>query len=73
MSADMLICPLQAFMWQVTFIASPKVLPDLEHSLKVDERVLRHILVKKDPFKAMPSTATIKRKAMKTLESSAAS
>ncbi len=59
-------------MWQVTFVASPKVLPDLEHSLKVDERVLRHILVKKEPLKAMPSTTTVKRRAVKTLEASSA-
>ena len=35
---------LQAFMWQMGFMADPRVLKDLEHQLKVDERVLRHMV-----------------------------
>ena len=34
----------QAFMWQMGFMADPRVLKDLEHQLKVDERVLRHMV-----------------------------
>ena len=45
--ADMLKdvrCFVQAFMWQMAFMADPVVLKDLEHQLKVDERVLRHMV-----------------------------
>ena len=31
-------------MWQMGFMADPRVLKDLEHQLKVDERVLRHMV-----------------------------
>lgn len=54
-------------MWQITFVASPKVLPELEHNLKVDERVLRHLCMRKQPFGPMPSTHAVKERVLRNL------
>ena len=57
-------------MWQLTFMASPSAISELEHGLKVDERILRHLLVKKEPFKAMPNTYKVSKIATRMLASS---
>ena len=56
-------------MWQITFIGNPATLPELEHLLRIDERVLRHIFVKKEPYKALPTTYSVKKKATQILKS----
>jgi hypothetical protein len=55
-------------MWQISFAASPKVLEDLRQQLKLDERVLRHIVVKKAIFKPLPTTHSVKNQATELLK-----
>lgn len=55
-------------MWQASFISRPAVLSELQYSLKVDERVLRHIIIKTDPFRPPPSTHAIKKQAAALLK-----
>ncbi|CAL5228552.1 g11708 [Coccomyxa viridis] len=46
----------EAFMWQVDFAAAPSVLEDLKHLLKVDDRIIRYVVLKREPFKPLPTT-----------------
>lgn len=55
-------------MWQISFIVDPSALSELEHDLKVDDRVLRHLVVKKDAFTPLPSTHSVKKQAVRALE-----
>ncbi len=55
-------------MWQISFAAKPQVLEDLQHQLKLDERVMRHLFVKKDVFKPMPTTSAVKKQATHLLK-----
>ena len=55
-------------MWQITFIGNPATLPELEHLLRIDERVLRHIFVKKEPYKALPTTYSVKKEGNTDIE-----
>lgn len=57
------MCPMQAFMWQMGFLADPRSLSELEHQLKVDERVLRHLVVKKRALPKLPNTYWLAKKA----------
>ncbi|KAL4447863.1 hypothetical protein ABPG75_005082 [Micractinium tetrahymenae] len=53
----------EANMWQMNFAASPKTLDDLDHSLRVDERVLRWIVLKRRPYNRLPTPHTVARAA----------
>jgi len=55
-------------MWQISFAAKPQVLEELQQQLKLDERILRHIFVKKDVFKPLPTTSTVKKQASQLLK-----
>lgn len=50
-------------MWQLDFAAAPPVLRDLEHLLKVDERVVRYVILRRSPFKPLPNTYKIAQRA----------
>lgn len=56
---------LQANMWQVNFAASPKTLQDIDHSLRVDERVLRWIVLKRRPYNRLPTPHAVAQRAEK--------
>jgi len=58
----------ESYMWQISFAAKPQVLEDLQHQLKLDERVMRHLFVKKDVFKPMPTTSAVKKQATHLLK-----
>ena len=53
----------QAAMWQINFAANPKTLADLDHTLRVDERMLRWLVVKRRPYNPLPSPYRIARAA----------
>ena len=55
-------------MWQMGFVASPRTLGELEHLLKVDERVMRYIIQRQKPFAALPNTYSVARQAKRALE-----
>jgi len=54
---------LQASMWQLTFASSPKVLGDIDHSLRVDEQVLRWVFLKRRQIDPLPNPYRIARAA----------
>lgn len=54
---------LQAFMWQLDFSAAPPALKDLEHLLKVDDRVVRYVILRKSIFKPLPTTYSVAKRA----------
>lgn len=58
----------QAFMWELTFMAAPTALPHLEHGLKVDERVLRYIVMKKQILQPFPNPYRVSRLARRLLQ-----
>ena len=43
-------------------------LGELEHLLKVDERVIRYIIQRQKPFAALPNTYSVARQAKRALE-----
>lgn len=53
----------QAHMWQLTFSSPPSVLPDLDHLLRVDERVLRWMVLRRRPYAPLPNTYRVARAA----------
>lgn len=55
----------QAAMWQLTFAGNPKVLADIDHTLRVDERVLRWIVMKRRAFENLPNPYKVARAAEK--------
>ncbi|KAL4442448.1 hypothetical protein ABPG77_005032 [Micractinium sp. CCAP 211/92] len=55
----------EANMWQVNFVASPKTLQDIDHSLRVDERVLRWIVLKRRPYNRLPTPHAVAQRAEK--------
>ena len=55
-------------MWQLSFAVRPEALPDLEHKLKVDEQVLRYVLLKKRVHSALPTSHTISRMARRNVD-----
>ncbi len=55
-------------MWQLGFMSAPTALPQLEHGLKVDDRILRYIVIKKRALGPMPNTYRVARTAEKVLE-----
>lgn len=50
-------------MWQLTFAANPKVLPDIDHSLRIDERVLRWAVLKRRHTAPLPNPYKVARAA----------
>ena len=52
---------LQAEIFQMDFMVDPAALEELEHDLKVDERVLRYVLQKKDPLPRLPTTYKVSK------------
>jgi len=60
---------LQAFMWQLDFAAAPPVLRDLEHLLKVDDRVVRYVILRRSPFKPLPNTYKVTKQAKRAVQS----
>lgn len=48
-------------MWQLQFKAAPAVLTDVEHNLKVDERVLRYLIQKQPDLPTMPNTHNVQK------------
>ncbi|CAK0786027.1 hypothetical protein CVIRNUC_009240 [Coccomyxa viridis] len=59
----------EAFMWQIDFAAPPSVLDNLKHLLKVDNRIIRYVFLKREPFKPLPTTYKVARQADKQLTS----
>ncbi|KAK9837541.1 hypothetical protein WJX84_006000 [Apatococcus fuscideae] len=45
-----------AAMWQLTFVAAPATIKDLQNSLKLDEQVLRYVFLKQPQRPSYPST-----------------
>jgi hypothetical protein len=58
-------------MWQLEFMLSPTALPQLEHGLKVDERILRYIIKKIRPISAFPTTYRVSKLARQLLREKA--
>jgi small subunit ribosomal protein S6 len=54
---------LQASMWQINFAANPKMLSELDHTLRVDERMLRWLVLKRLPYTPLPSPYSVARTA----------
>ena len=52
---------LQADMWQLQFKSAPGVLGNVEHNLKVDERVLRYIVQKQPAMPTVPNTHNVRK------------
>ena len=50
-------------MWQLTFACNPEVLAEIDHSLRVDERILRWVVLKRQAFPALPNSYRIARAA----------
>lgn len=48
-------------MWQLQFKAAPAVLTDVEHNLKVDERVLRYLIQKQPDLPIIPNTHNVQK------------
>lgn len=57
-------------MWQLAFMSAPTALAQLEHGLKVDDRILRYIIVKKRALTPMPNTYKVAKLAVRRLETS---
>jgi small subunit ribosomal protein S6 len=45
----------EAHMWQLTFAAPPTALSELDHSLRVDERIVRWSVLKRRKFVPLPN------------------
>lgn len=45
----------EAHVWQLTFAAPPTALNDLDHSLRVDERIVRWSVLKRRKFAPLPN------------------
>ncbi len=54
-------------MWQMTFVAGPNTVQDLQDSLKLDEQVLRYTVLKQPQRPSLPSTHAVARQAMQRL------
>jgi ribosomal protein S6 len=53
----------QAAMWQLTFAANSEALREIDHSLRVDERVLRWAVLKRRAFGPLPNPFRVARAA----------
>ena len=50
-------------MWQLTFASSPKVLTEIDHALRIDERVLRWAVLKRRHLSPLPNPFRVARAA----------
>ena len=50
-------------MWQLTFAANPKVLSEIDYSLRIDERVLRWAVLKRRHLAALPNPFRVSKAA----------
>lgn len=48
-------------MWQINFAANPATLPELDHTLRVDERMLRWLVLKRQPYRRLPTPYRVAR------------
>lgn len=55
-------------MWQLDFAAAPPVLKDVEHLLKVDDRVVRYVILRRSPFQPLPNTYKVANQAKRMLQ-----
>jgi ribosomal protein S6 len=60
-------------MWQVTFASNPRVLSELDHALRVDEEVLRWVVLKRQAFSPLPNTFKVARLAEQLMKEQLAS
>ena len=56
-------------MWQLTFASTPKVLSEIDHSLRIDERVLRWAVLKRRHLSPLPNPFRVARAAESVAES----
>jgi ribosomal protein S6 len=59
-------------MWQLTFASNPKVLAEIDHSLRIDERVLRWAVLKRRHLSSLPNPYRVARAAEAVMQESAA-
>jgi ribosomal protein S6 len=52
-------------MWQLTFAGNAKTLKEIDHTLRIDERMLRWIVMKRRPFDPLPNPFRVARAAEK--------
>ena len=57
----------QAAMWQMTFVAAPETIQELQNGLKLDEQVLRYAVLKQPQRPSLPSTYAVAKQAMQRL------
>ena len=50
-------------MWQVTFASKPDLLPEIDHVLCVDERILRWVFIKRRLLEPLPNPYRVARAA----------
>ncbi len=50
-------------MWQGNFAASPATLKELDHTLRVEERMLRWMVLKRRPYAPLPTPYQVARAA----------
>lgn len=55
-------------MWQLDFAAAPPVLRELEHLLKVDDRIVRYVILRRSPFKPLPKTYKVANQAKRMVQ-----
>jgi ribosomal protein S6 len=63
----------QAAMWQLTFASNAQALNEIDHSLRVDERVLRWVVLKRRPYGPLPNSYRVARTAEQVAQSLSAS
>lgn len=67
------LLPLQAFTWHLGFAAPPPALADLRRTLALDDRVLRHVVLKRGlPVPKPPTPSALARAARARLAADAA-
>eukprot|EP00887_Chlorella_sp_A99_P007142 scaffold2.g7142.t1 len=59
----------EANMWQLTFASPTAALGDLDHLLRVDERVLRWVVLRRRSYEPLPNTYRIARAAQEVAAS----
>lgn len=58
-----ILVALQANMWQMSFATEGGALKEIEHGLRVNEQVLRWIVLKREMLSKLPNTYKVARKA----------
>lgn len=54
---------LQAAMWQLTFLVKPSILSEIDHALRVDDRVIRWNILKRRELPPLPNPYRVARAA----------